>query len=94
MNKDIEFTKLNPIEDGVLVCTKKKGNIEQFKYIPLSQVKFKDGVSLGAFLEGMQVVMNKQAKEIEELKKVVDISVEYQLAQAAEGAANEKDSIH
>lgn len=94
MNKDIEFTKLNPIEDGVLVCTKKKGTIEQFKYIPLSQVKFKDGVSLGAFLEGMQAVMNKQAKEIEELKKVVDISVEYQLAQAAEGAANEKDSIH
>lgn len=89
-----DFPKSNAVQDGVLVCVKKQGNIEQFKYIPLSQVKFKDGVSLGAFLEGMQAVMNKQAKEIEELKKLVGISVEYQLAQAAEGAANEKDSIN
>lgn len=94
MNNQNDFSKIDPIQDGVLVCTKKKGTIEQFKYIPLSQVKFKDGVSLGAFLEGMQAIMKNQAKEIEELKKVVGISVDYQLAQAAEGAANEEDSVY
>ena len=94
MNKEYEFSKLNPIQDGVLVCTKKQGNIETFKYVPLSQIKFKDGVTLGSFLEGIIGIINKQGKEIEELKKVVGLSVDYQLAQAAEGAANEKDSLN
>ena len=89
-----DFNKLNPIQDGVLVCTKKQGNIETFKYVPLSQIKFKDGVTLGSFLEGIIGIINKQGKEIEELKKVVGLSVDYQLAQAAEGAANEKDSLN
>ena len=53
MNKEYAFPKLNPIQDGVLVCTKKQGNIEQFKYVPLSQIKFKDGTPLGTFLEGL-----------------------------------------
>lgn len=89
-----DFSKIDPIQDGVLVCTKKKGTIEQFKYIPLSQVKFKDGVSLGAFLEGMQAVIDKQGKEIEKLNNLLGISVDYQLAQAAEGESNEKDSVY
>lgn len=94
MNKEYEFSKLNPIEDGVLVCTKKQGNIERFKYVPLSQIKFKDGTSLGAFLEGVLGTISKQGKEIEALKTKLGLSVEYQLAQAAEGEANEKDSVH
>ena len=89
-----DFNKLNPIQDGVLVCTKKQNNIETFKYVPLSQVKFKDGTTLGSFLEGLLATIDKQGNEIEELKKVVGLSVDYQLAQAAEGAANEKDSIN
>ena len=94
MNGQNDFPKLNAIENGVLVCTKKQGTIEQFKYIPLSQIKFKDGTSLGAFLEGVLGTISKQGKEIEALKTKLGLSVDYQLAQAAEGAANEKDSVY
>ena len=94
MNKEYEFSKLNPIQDGVLVCTKNKETSKHSNMFHLSQIKFKDGVTLGSFLEGIIGIINKQGKEIEELKKVVGLSVDYQLAQAAEGAANEKDSIN
>ena len=94
MNKEYAFPKLNPIQDGVLVCTKKQGNIEQFKYVPLSQIKFKDGTPLGTFLEGLISNNDKLEKRIKHLEEIVGLSVDYQLAQAAEGAAHEKDSIN
>jgi hypothetical protein len=86
------YSKLHAIDNGVLVCVNK--DKELFKYVPLSQVKFKDGVTLGSFLEGVLGTISKQGKEIEALKTKLGLSVDYQLAQAAEGAANEKDSIY
>lgn len=94
MTNQNDFSKVNPVQDGVLVCTKKQGNIEQFKYIPLSQVKFKDGTSLGAYITAMEANQNKLEARLAECERLLGVSIEYQLAQAAEGESNEKDSIN
>lgn len=94
MNKEYEFSKLNPIQDGVLVCTKKQGNIERFKYVPMEEVKLKDGTKLGTFINDLLTTIEKLKGRVEKLEETLELSVDYQLAQAAEGAAHEKDSIN
>ena len=88
------FYKADPIEDGVLVCTKKQKNIESFKYVPLENVKLKDGTKLGTFINDLLTTIEKLKGRVEKLEETLELSVDYQLAQAAEGAANEKDSIN
>lgn len=94
MNKLVEHSKLKAVTNGVLVCTKKEGIVERFDYVPISQVKFKDGTSLGAYIAAMEVNQKKLEARLAECERLLGVSIEYQLAQAAEGAANEKDSLN
>ena len=72
-----EFSKLHAIKDGILVCSKKEGTIELFKYIPLEDVRLGD-LSLGEVLENKDQKINKLEKRIKELERKIQIIIKLQ----------------
>jgi hypothetical protein len=100
MGKSVEYSKLKAVTNGVLVCTKKEGAVERFDYVPLEDVII-GGEKLSDVLNRTQKQIKASddknevlEKRIAKLAALLGITNDYLLAQAAEGAANEKDSIY
>jgi hypothetical protein len=100
MNKSVEHSKLKAVTNGVLVCTKKEGAVERFDYVPLEDVII-GGEKLSDVLNRTQKQIKAAndknevlEKRIAKLAEKLGITNEYLLAQAAEGEANEKDSVN
>jgi len=101
-NKQPVYSKLNAVEDGVLVCTKKDGQNELFKYIPLGRVKAEGNQTLNEILEALrdenkklkQIIADQDKahqKEINAIKDEIKLLGKAVIATREENTINETD---
>jgi len=75
------FSTLHAIQDSVLVCSKKDGNVENFDYVPLQNVKL-GGKPLGEVFVEIETYLDETNSKMKQLEETVS-SVSERMTQLA-----------